>query len=38
MVTVKVYYKGPLGTDLIRVKVIEGEELEKYRKENNNDV
>lgn len=33
MVTVKVYYKGPCGTDLVRVVILEGEELEEYREE-----
>lgn len=33
--TVRVYveYKGSLGTDLIRVTELNGEELEKYRRE-----
>lgn len=38
MVTVKVYYKGSLGTDLIRVVILGGEDLEKYREEKEDDV
>lgn len=32
-VGITVKYKGSLGTNLVRVIILEGEELEKYREE-----